>query len=143
MAFYIIDGKEIYSSDTAITAYDLNHLIRMIKFNPHYDGKPILISTGSHGDAFRFNWDANINGVRRKDLREKLFFKEDRYDRKGDYNRSKPIHIKDVIKTTYQEIEEIINSSDYHVILGYCFSRNDQALRFYTNTNPVTSYVDN
>ncbi|WP_445374376.1 hypothetical protein ACSLVK_20205 [Photorhabdus tasmaniensis] len=53
------------------------------------------------------------------------------------------IHIKDVIKTTYQEIEEIINSSDYHVILGYCFSRNDQALRFYTNTNPVTSYVDN
>ncbi|WP_387465658.1 hypothetical protein, partial [Photorhabdus sp. RM323S] len=34
------------------------------------------------------------------------------------------IHIKDVIKTTYQEIEEIINSSDYHVILGYCFSRN-------------------
>ncbi|MBS9436402.1 hypothetical protein EAE91_04195 [Photorhabdus noenieputensis] len=40
-------------------------------------------------------------------------------------------------------MEEIINSADYHVILGYCFSRNDQALRFYINTNPVTSYVDN
>lgn len=139
----LFNGKKIYGSDTAITAYDLNHPIRMITSNPQYDGKPILILTGSHGDAFGFNWDANTNGVRRKDLREKLFFNEDKDDRKGEYDRSEPIHIKDVRKTTYQEMEEIINSPDYHVILGYCFSRNDQALRFYTNTNPVTSYVDN
>ncbi|AKH64595.1 MULTISPECIES: hypothetical protein [Photorhabdus] len=139
----LFNGKEIYGSDTAITAYDLNHPIRMITSNPDYDGKPILILTGSHGDAFGFNWDANTNGVRRKDLREKLFFNEDRDDRKGEYDRSEPIHIKDVRKTTYQEMEEIINSPDYHVILGYCFSRNDQALRFYTNTNPVKSYIDN
>nr|ARD69691.1 hypothetical protein [Xenorhabdus hominickii] len=30
---------------------------------------------------------------------------------------------------------------DYHVIFGYCFGRNDQALRFYTHTGPVTSYI--
>ncbi|AXG42314.1 hypothetical protein GPY51_05285 [Photorhabdus laumondii subsp. laumondii] len=86
---------------------------------------------------------AHIKGGKKNNLREKLFFNEDKDDRKGSYYKSKPIHIKDVRKMTYQEMEEIINSPDYHVILGYFFSRNDQALRFYTNTNPVTSYVDN
>ncbi|WP_422616067.1 hypothetical protein [Photorhabdus hainanensis] len=35
----------------------------------------------------------------------------------------------------------IINSPDYNLVLGYCFGRNDQALRFYTGLGPVTSYT--
>ncbi|PHM51336.1 hypothetical protein [Xenorhabdus hominickii] len=76
------NGKQIYGSDTEIHA-GLNHPIRMIQSSADYDGKPILILTGSHGDEMGFNWDANINGVRSRDLREKFFFHEDTGGRKG------------------------------------------------------------
>ncbi|OWO79597.1 hypothetical protein B5C26_20745 [Photorhabdus luminescens] len=134
-------GKEIYGSDTPITASDLDHPIRMIESNPNYNGKPILILTASHGDRLGFNWDANINGGRRTDLHEILFFNEDRDDRKGSYNISKQVHIKDIRNSTYQDMQSYINSPDYNLILGYCFGRNDQALRFYTGAGPVTSYT--
>ncbi|PQQ24602.1 hypothetical protein C6H66_15290 [Photorhabdus hindustanensis] len=82
-----------------------------------------------------------MNGRRRTDLHEISFFNEDRDDRKGNYNVSKQVHIKDIRNSTYQDMKEFINSPDYNLILGYCFGRNDQALRFYTGAGPVTSYT--
>ncbi|QXF31824.1 hypothetical protein CE143_00495 [Photorhabdus luminescens] len=51
------------------------------------------------------------------------------------------MHIKDIRNSTYQDMKEFINYPDYNLILGYCFGRNDQALRFYTGAGPLTSYT--
>ncbi|TDB44060.1 hypothetical protein C5468_23135 [Photorhabdus luminescens subsp. mexicana] len=43
--------------------------------------------------------------------------------------------------STYQDMQSYINSPNYNLILGYCFGRSDQALRFYTGAGPVTNHT--
>jgi Toxin with a H, D/N and C signature len=43
---------------------------------------------------------------------------------------------------TTSEYRSILGNRDNHVILGYCFGRNDVELRGQTGLGPATSYVD-
>ncbi|WP_086107915.1 hypothetical protein [Xenorhabdus vietnamensis] len=66
------------------------------------------------------------------------FFKQDlRYIGRVD-NR---IRVRNMDGMSTPSFNRYISDPNRHVILGYCFGRNDEALRYYRNLKPVTSYV--
>lgn len=114
------------------------------------DERKILILSGGHGDPHGSNWIRVNDSVRRPlpriirdpSLHDPDFWIEDveRFLGSQAYKslRSR-ISVVDISRISVYKFAEHIHS-DSHVILGFCFGRNDKALRYYLGLNSVISY---
>ncbi|PHM44265.1 hypothetical protein [Xenorhabdus szentirmaii] len=141
-------GKNIYGSDQEI---NVNHIIdplRSIARRPSHslpNPRDITIISGTHGTDTGQNWNRSGKwfsrwfGKRFKYLLEPDFFTEDQRDYQTLGNRN--ITVLDSGNMTRSDYEREFDD-DNHVILGFCFSRNDRSLLTHTGSAPVTSYLE-
>ncbi|MCP9267795.1 hypothetical protein M5U04_06680 [Xenorhabdus sp. XENO-1] len=101
-----------------------------------------VIHSGSHGTATGNN--GLVNDLHTPRLIEGSFYRENA----AAYKKSRIPFIRRAVKivdsnglvdTDYNQYSQ---NPKYHVIGGYCYNRNDEALRFHLNVLPVTSYGD-
>lgn len=125
-----------YGTDTEIDEDDVLTPLRDLRNNTPSD-ELIVILTGGHGRANGRNYVENSNVIVRDDrLKKRRFFEEDLI-----HHITNRVLIKDMYKLTFDEMSEFI-TGEYHVILAFCWSRNDAALRFLLKLEPVISYVN-
>ncbi|XP_055308446.1 uncharacterized protein LOC129572506 [Sitodiplosis mosellana] len=98
---------------------------------------PIIILTGGHGNQLGLNYKMASNGkiVRDDRLLQTAFYAEDMAK-----CASQRVRVLDMHKIPFSQIARYIQG-DHHVIMGFCFGRNDAALRYLLNLPPVTSFV--
>lgn len=87
-----------------------------------------IIVTGVHGKPDGLNYTTPVikyNSRLRNDT--SLEYDEDQ------------IEVVNMMNKTYAEIKDIVQSHR-HVVLAYCFSRNDAVLRYTLNALPVVSF---
>lgn len=139
----------VLGSDQAINyvhIYEpLKRLERRASFINGYP-RPVVILSGTHGRASGDNWE--LNGNRVATLIDKTFYNEDIQfhsnpgSSAGSANGLKRrVDIFDTDGANDKQYNQYYQDPLCHVIGGYCFSRNDEALRYYLNVPPVTSYV--
>lgn len=143
-----------YGADSRIrgshVATPLNELSKLR--NDHMD---IFILSGVHGNRYGNNWivEHDNNGpqrplphiIRNRELSEEGFLKEDieRYIGRQSYERDfkRRIKIVDIGELSVYLFGDYVRNTGCHVILAFCYGRNDMALRYYLNALPVNSRV--
>lgn len=148
------EGKtnKIFGADRVITGTHIEEPLRILEGIP--DHRDVYILTGTHGQRYGHNWRLVENPphfseshsvARAEGLPDVEFFVEDvgSYLRRNrDIARNLNVHIVDMVNgLTFDQFEASIKAGDIDVILGYCFGRNDDALRYFLNLPPVISYV--
>lgn len=124
-----------YGCDTKICENDLLTPLRKLLKTP--TNEMIVILTGGHGRRDGCNYILHSNFiVRDPKLRERYFFEQDLK-----YCIENRVLIKDMHELSFSELAEYITGK-YHVILAFCWSRNDVLLRMLLKLEPVISYVD-
>lgn len=131
--------KIIFGSNRPVAGKNFNTPLNYFRRRTSVNAVPreILIFSGSHGAPDGANWASN--GIRRSTLINSDFFLSDTATHGGAVGGR--VRVVDLKGMTEVEFGRYLNNNDSHVILGFCFGINDQALRFYKNLAPVTSYV--
>ncbi|UUM22277.1 RHS repeat-associated core domain-containing protein [Mycoavidus sp. SF9855] len=143
--------KNIYGADRAITGNDLGAVLDTLSRKMSITQREITILTGTHGAIDGDNWEdptgSNV-GQRNPQLIEKQFLKEDKkmmrsIKKVGKYSDQfiKRINVVNMNGMTTDKINEYIKDENKHLILAYCYGRNDEALRSFRGLAPVTSYA--
>ncbi len=154
---FLTKHKHIFGADRKVTANDIMTVIDTFNARKSYTKRDIVILTGTHGAVSGDNWVDLVrrNRVQRDpSLIESNFLNEDQnninnlrniVDKNGARTYSDEfinrIRVVDMDGMTDNQIEDYIKSKKKHIILAYCYSRNDEALRFYRRLPPVTSYT--
>ncbi|HBO4886816.1 TPA: hypothetical protein L4V39_002871 [Pseudomonas aeruginosa] len=148
-------GQQIWGADVAITGDDISTPLKEIEALD--DNKDIIVLSGSHGTFNGNNWRKGT-GKRMEELLERGFYYEDfdgvfdfienfggeteiRWFRGLEGSLGGRVHVIDMEGMSVTRFEQIINDKNNHVILGYCFGRNDRLLRAIKKLPPVTSYI--
>ncbi|OTA14257.1 RHS family protein [Xenorhabdus vietnamensis] len=148
------NGKVIYGSDQEIRGTQIREPLERINARASTrssNPKTVVILSGTHGRPAGNNWITNglldplqCSNLQLRDLRllDESFYREDvsmyRTNRTPLIRRS--IKVVDSDGLTDIDYKRYYQSPICHVIGGYCFSRNDEALRRYLNIQPVTSF---
>lgn len=125
-------NQKIYGSDVQIARDEILRRRR---------NRPIIIISGTHGAADGGNWARNPSNrivSRHTRLLDPTFVGDDirRYQHiNGD------IFVNDQALFHDIDMGHLLSHSGYDVILASCYSRNDSALRYYLQLEPVTSFV--
>ncbi|AWK42195.1 MULTISPECIES: RHS repeat-associated core domain-containing protein [Photorhabdus] len=133
-----LNGRTIWGSDTKIRGLDIKYPLEQISRRPS-NGDIVLLS-GSHGVQNGDNW--LINGSRRGSLLHFPFFKSDMTVYGGSW-KGRTVHVRNLATMSEIDFGTLLNNGNSHIILGYCYGRNDQALRYHRNLLSVTSYIHN
>ncbi len=143
--------KLIYSFNTRITGKNLVNPLDKLSRRNSITQRKITILSGSHGSVDGNNWSEklliNNSGRRSQPLIDKYFYMQDKRNIKRGYgsrytqdflNRVKVV---DMEGMTSGEFKDRVKDPNQHLILAYCYSRNDDALRYSAKLNPVISYL--
>jgi len=146
--WYVVNHRGFYKlgADTTVRGSHVMEAVDRLKGLIDRNER-IYILTGSHGERFGNNWlEVMRNGreqiVKRADkLIDHKFMMEDVNNNIGNIYRNR-VELIDVghPQFTYEEFKGYVEGN-YHVILGFCYGRNDKAFRARLNLEPVTSYV--
>lgn len=131
------DGAMVAGSNQKVGWRDVAEPIRHLRSRGRYN--PIMIVTGTHGAADGGNWA--IDGrwcIRYSKSLEMQFYMEDIVFSR---NVAQGIDIIDISMLDDIKFHHLLNHSGYDVIMAHCYSRNDSALRYFLNLQPVTSFV--
>ena len=126
----------VYGSNFEINYTNVFMPINKILRRNSITQRPIIIMSGTHGHASGDNWTEE--GVRRPELLDQSFYDEDVELFEDLDPRIKVINSNGMDVSTFKNH---IKNENQHVILAYCFSRNDEALRHHMKLDPVTSYL--
>lgn len=144
---HVLNGFHKVGADSSIRANhveaEFRRLDRIIPEN-----EKIYILTGTHGDRFGSNWvEKNTsNGNRVFEINpqyiEEKFMTRDATRDLQDYIDIGRLELIDISHPQFK-FEDYIKyiEGEYHIILAYCYGRNDKAFRVYLDLPPVTSYV--
>ncbi|MCG3460808.1 RHS repeat protein [Xenorhabdus bovienii] len=144
------DTQYVFGSNREITGHDLYEPLGFMARRNSVTKRAINILSGTHGETLGLNWvDAGKAIIRDPDLIDHDFYKEDiktqKKIEKGKKRSLKPligrVNIIDMDKMNEQAFKHYVTDPANHVILAYCFGRNDNLLRHVRNLNSVTSYV--
>ena len=129
----------VFGASTAITGSDLAEPVGILERTATLTKRKVVLVTGGHGEKSGENW---TNAGRRIDrLTEPMFLKRDTISYGGRTINGRSVEIRDVMEMDDVSFGKLVSNQDSHVILAYCFGRNDEALRYYRKLEPVTSYV--
>lgn len=147
-------GNRIYGANRTVTDFDIDQFILYSLTGPRNNSqRPILLLTGAHGDRYGYNWvkskfsfrgysksiyrDPDLN-AKEFSWSDKLFYSGNRKNI-GGFN----VSTKDIRSMTIEKYESILMDDTYDIVLGFCYGRNDEALRYMFNLPPVISYIKN
>jgi RHS repeat-associated protein len=144
-------SQYVYGANRAITGYDLREPLRELARRGSITQRPINILTGSHGDRYGYNWVQNRSGkiFRSPSLLESDFLKSDiamiadiNSDQISSFGKlAGRLNAVDLSGMTAQEFSSYVTDPSNHIILAYCYGRNDELFRHARNLNSVISYV--
>lgn len=135
------NNNKIYGADRPIVGAHVNELLTEI-YN-EAGNKKIYVLTGSHGDRLGKNWCKTSNSrdpsnrfyaKRCKEIIERCFL----YDDRRFVERMERVEVINLDNVSVREFETYLEG-ERHVVLAYCYSRNDAALRNLFKIGPVTS----
>lgn len=131
------EEKIIFGTNRPIAGKNLNTPLNFFSRRASVRQREIIVFTGSHGVPGGSNW--TLNGTWDSDLLVPGFYHSDVRTHGTAVNGR--VTFQNLAGMSEIKFGEYMNSNDAHVILGYCFSMNDQALRYYKNMDPIISYV--
>ncbi|CAG5059975.1 unnamed protein product [Parnassius apollo] len=143
-----------FGADSQINSAHVDTPLKEIK-KLRGDNRDIIILSGGHGNEIGNNWVKVTDMINPSTIPRIIrapwhydpdFWVEDveRFmGRLGDeFQPLRPrITIVDIAEMNVFRFRDIIRSNS-HVILGFCFGRNDRAFRYYLNLSPVVSKVN-
>lgn len=133
-----LDGGIVVGSNQRIRCGDVERARdRILQMRRN---RPILIISGTHGEADGGNWAINSsnNIVRHEKVLDPKFLREDIREYRHNHGNIFVCDIKDFDDV---RLGRYLNGPSYDIILACCYSRNDSALRHFLNLDPVTSFV--
>ena len=129
------DRRFIIAADRRVNSLEVNDALKyIVGKEPQRD---IVVMGGNHGNPQGRNW--NVQRIRRNSLSVPDMFEAQSALYNGSYKSR--VRVVDLANMRTSEFRTYLENTDVHVVLGYCFSRNDQALRYFKNLEPVVSYV--
>lgn len=140
------EGKGIFSIDSEVNYREGIALMQKLKSQMKGKGDKFLVLAHTHGNQSGQNYQFVYKNDDDKVLvnAERLsFIKEDEQYAKLDtiMLTGKCTTVLNSHKYTFDDLKEIlINNKSHHVILLFCFSRNDVALRYLLDLETVKSY---
>lgn len=143
------EGKGIFSIDCEISFCDGIALIQKLKSQMRGKNEKFLVLAGTHGNLsgqnYQFILENNktiINAERLSSLKEnKKYTKLDYSKKTKNILNGKRTTVLNGHEYKFNNLKEIlISNKSHHVILLFCFSRNDVALRYLLDLEAVTSY---
>ncbi|QIU88415.1 RHS repeat-associated core domain-containing protein [Yokenella regensburgei] len=141
-------SQYVYGANREITGYNLQEPLRALARRNSVTQRPINILTGSHGDEYGYNWVQNRSGniFRSPSLLDPDFLKEDlamiaNINSNQISSFGSRLNAVDLDGMTAQEFSSYVTDPSNHIILAYCFGRNDELFRHTRNLNSVISYV--
>lgn len=129
----------VFGASTAITGEDLAEPIGILERTATLTKRKVVLVTGGHGNRYGDNW--NSAGKRLDKLDDRRFINRDSAKYAGTTIGGRDVEIRDVMEMDDVSFGKLVSSQESHVILAYCFGRNDEALRYYRKLAPLTSYV--
>lgn len=129
-------GKMIYGADQEVNFRHVEGIVKSIQKDMSHGTivrKPIKVISGTHGRPHGINW--NAAGERIDVLLNRNFFNQD-------LQMKIPGRVKVLSASTVNErhLTALLDSQHAHVVLGYCFGRNERALRELLHLPMVESY---
>jgi len=140
------NGKLIFGADQEITETDVTaaiHKIRRYVRDNRTNVTEVRIITETHGTPMGYNW---TNGGRRlPELRDPRFLVEDRWNHnflRFKWGRNN-INVKMIRGSSidFSTYKMHLNNPNYHIIIGHCFGRNEQALIELCSLERVTPFI--
>lgn len=141
-------SKLIYGADQIITGSSVFDALAILNYkvknNRAYPRKTVLLS-GTHGNEYGDNYIGKRykHIIRNPNLAERDFYRTDK-KRMGIIGNLYPnlrIEVEDMQRMNIKTIGRIFNDRKHNVIMSFCFGRNDEALRYFTGSAPVVSYL--
>ncbi|TDB56121.1 RHS repeat-associated core domain-containing protein [Photorhabdus luminescens] len=142
-------GHYVFGADKPVAGRELMEPLGFFARRNSVTRRPINILSGSHGYWHGDNWTASAgfpNSIRDPGLLEWRFYFTD----VNEFGQGQTLIGMDSLKgrirvinmdgMTGDEFGRYVLNKNEHVILAYCYGRNDEALRFYRNLPPVVSY---
>ena len=129
------ERRFILAADRKVNSLEINDALKYIVSKDKQ--RDIVVLGGNHGNPQGRNW--NVQRVRRNSLSVPDMFDAQSDVYTGSYRNR--VRVVDLTNMRTSEFKTYLENSDVHVVLGYCYSRNDQALRHFKNLAPVVSYV--
>lgn len=124
------NGKNVYSTDVPVIGYNLLKSMKDMILKLKNDEKIVVLS-GVHGKPDGLNW--NVDTVYQKKLSYKPSFDFDECQLYEYKNKCSVINMAGI---KFEDFAEIVHGPN-HVVLAYCFSRNDVVLRYLFGFDPV------
>lgn len=129
------NGKKVCSVDCVLNGQMLRDFVRKKLLPSLGRNERAIIVTGVHGKPDGLNYTTPVIKYNSR-LRNDTSLE---YDARTFYEYEDQIEVVNMMNKTYAEIKDIVQSHR-HVVLAYCFSRNDAVLRYIFNALPVVSF---
>lgn len=146
-----LGGKQlVFGANRPINCESLHQPLKKLARRNSVTRRPITILTGSHGVKLGYNWVDTGNAVIRDPrILEKRFYREDlrlvsKID-EGKISKLEPLagrrfNVVDMDGMHQKAFRNYITDPANHVILAYCFGRNDNLFRHIRDLKSVISY---
>nr|WP_240043935.1 hypothetical protein [Erwinia persicina] len=144
------DTQYVFGANREITGADLHEPLSILARRPSITRRAINILSGTHGEALGLNWvHTGKSIIRDPDLIDKDFYSEDTImqseidaEKVNDLQSlAGRVNVIDMEGMSARSFRNYVKDPANHVILAYCFGRNDNLLRHVRNLKSVTSYV--
>lgn len=144
------DTQYVFGSNREITGGNVYKPLEVLARRNSITRRPINILSGSHGTALGYNWvNTGEAIIRDPDILEHKFYAEDIITKNkvntgqvsGLESLSGRVNVVDMQGMNANKFSNYVCNPSNHVILAYCYGRNDNLFRYLRNLKSVTSYV--